>query len=39
MREAKAYDAFGVFGSALQEKIGVFHSSSLNIESKTPYAS
>ena len=34
-----AYDAFGVFEAALQEKIGVFHSSSLKMAPKTPDAS
>jgi hypothetical protein len=34
-----AYDAFGVFGTALQEKIGVCHPSSLKMVPKTPNAS
>ena len=33
------YNAFGVFGTALQEKISVFHSSSLRMVSKTPNVS
>jgi hypothetical protein len=32
------YDAFGVFGFALHEKIGVFHPSSLEVVQKTPKA-
>jgi hypothetical protein len=37
--EAVRYDVFGFFGTALQEKIGVFHSSYLNMVPKTPNAS
>jgi hypothetical protein len=33
---ALVYEAFGVFGSALQEKIGVFHAISLQTVPKTP---
>jgi hypothetical protein len=36
---ALVYDAFGVFGTALREKIGVFHSSYLKMDPKTPNAS
>jgi hypothetical protein len=35
----RAYNAFGVFGTALQEKIGVFYSSSLKMVPKIPNAS
>jgi hypothetical protein len=31
-----AYDAFGVFGTALQENIGVFHTSSLRNGAENP---
>jgi hypothetical protein len=33
------YAAFGVFGTALQDNMGIFHSSSLKMVPKTPYAS
>ena len=33
------YDAFGFFGSALQEKMGIFHASSLTMVPKAPNAS
>jgi hypothetical protein len=36
---ALVYDAFGVFETALQEMIGIFHSSSLKMVPKTPTAS
>ena len=36
---ALTYDSVGVFGAALQEKIGVFHSSLLRMVPKTPTAS
>jgi hypothetical protein len=33
------YAAFGFFGTALQEKMGAFHSGSLKMAPKTPNAS
>jgi hypothetical protein len=36
---AGPYDAFGVVGTALEEKIGVFHSMCLKLVPKTPNAS
>jgi hypothetical protein len=36
---AHGYDAFGVFGTALKEKIGVFHPRALKTAPKTPTAS
>ena len=40
MRIARGlYDAFGVFGTAIQENIGVLHTSSLKMVTKNPNAS
>ena len=38
-KQPPQYDAFGVFGTTLQKKIGAFHSSSLRTVPKTPNAS
>ena len=35
----ESYDAFGVFGTVLEEKTSVFHSSSLKMVPKTPNVS